>query len=135
MKRVFVLLIFISVSTWTYSQVNKANLSDSTNNIIRLLSYFWIKDSLANNGFRLYSYDRILKSKIDRVTSDSVVKRLGKPNETRNTNQGFQLLYYVYDSKAMPKEFGRPFECIAITFVFQERDKTLSDISETVLDY
>ena len=135
MKRVFVLVLFISVSKCTYSQSNKANLSDSTSNIIRLLSYFWIKDSLANNGFRLYSYDRILKSRIDRVTSDSLIKRLGKPNETRNTNQGFQLLYYVYDSKTMPKEFGRPFECIVVAFLFHERDKTLFDISETVLDY
>ncbi|RYY00846.1 MAG: hypothetical protein EOO53_21045 [Gammaproteobacteria bacterium] len=135
MKEVFTILLFILFSKWSYTQNSKTNLSDSTSNIIKNLSYFWIKDSLANNGFRLYSYERILKSKIDAVTSDSLVKKLGKPNETRNTNHGFELWYYVYDSNAMPKEFGRPFECLVIAFMFRNGNKALYDISDTVLDY
>jgi hypothetical protein len=118
-----------------FAQTKKMNLSDSTSNIINILSYFWIKDSLANNGFRLYSYNHILKSKKDNVTLELLKEKLGKPNDVKITNKGTEYIYFVFDSKAMPANYGKPFECIAIYFMFQQNNNILSEIGEIVFDY
>jgi len=102
---------------------------------LHIVSYYWKLDSLANNGFRLYAYQDLLKSKIDKVDRAFLLDKLGKPNQIEQTNHGKEYIYYFYDSKKMPKENGRPFECGYISFKFGEYDKYLSSIDEGVLDY
>jgi len=116
-----------------YSQ--KADTSSYCSNVINTVSYYWRVDSLANNGFRLYAYRDLLKSKIDKVTRTFLQEKLGKPNKVTRTNHGTEYLYYYYDSKEMPKEFGNPFEIGYISFRFGEYDKYLTAMSEGVFDY
>lgn len=99
------------------------------------VSYFWKLDSLANNGFRLYSYKKLVNCKIDKVNRGVLLAKLGKPNKILKTNKGSEYLYYCYDSKAMLKEVDFPFECLYINFKFDKYDKFLSSIEEGVLDY
>jgi hypothetical protein len=132
------ILITLSFVFFIYkgdAQVNKSHLSDSCSNVCKLVSYFWKLDSLANNGFRLYSYDRLLNCKVDKVSVDYLIMELGKPNEVRNTNQGIQYVYYYFDSKRMPKEYGNPFECGYIYFMFNNKTKILETIGDGVIDY
>jgi len=133
MKRVYLFILSFLILHQSYGQAKKLNLSDSTSNIIDKLSYFWIKDSLANNGFRLYSYERILKSKIDDVSVSELLNKLGKPNRIQEHNKGIDYWYYYYDEKAMPN-VKHPFECGTIHFTYSKSGKLVS-IGQTVLDY
>lgn len=102
---------------------------------IAQVSYFWKLDSMANNGFRLYTYKQILNSKIDNVNKSFLLSKLGAPNKIRRTNKGFEYIYYCYDAKKLPIEIGQSFECIYIRFKFTNFDKYLSSIEEGVFDY
>jgi hypothetical protein len=135
MKSLLFLLLILSFSACIHAQKNKSILSPSTSNTLRIVSYFWKLDSSANNGFRLYAYDRVLASKIDTVSINYLIDMLGKSNRISNTNQGVIYVYYYLDSAKMPKEFGKPFECGYIDFMFDEKTKLLTSISEGVMDY
>jgi len=100
-----------------------------------MLSYYWKLDSLANNGFRLYAYKNILHCKVDKVARAFLFDKLGKPNKTWKTNKGVDYVYYYYDSKAMPKEFGSPLDCGYISFRFDKYEKYLLSIDEGNIDY
>src|SRR5690349_20571841 len=133
---IFNLWIALFFSQRVYTQIDKSHLSDSCSNVFNLVSYFWKKDSLANNGFRLYSYDSLLTCKVDKLSVDYMFNKLGKPNEVWNTNQGIQYVYYYFDSKKMPKEeYGEPMDCLYIYFMFNSKTKCLIGIGDGVMDY
>ena len=119
----------------SFGQEESADSSQYCSRIISQISYYWKLDSLTNNGFRLCAYKDILNSKIDKVYRGLLLDKLGRPNATRKTNFGTEYVYYFYDSKAMPEEKERPFECLYISFVFGEFDKYLSSIEEGLIDY
>lgn len=135
MKTLFLMIMVLCLCEVACSQKTKPDTSNNCSNTISLISYYWKLDSLANNGFRLYTYRDLLKCKIDKVTRAFLLDRFGKPNTTRKTNHGTEYVYYYYDSKTMPKEFGRPFEAGYISFLFGEYDKYLSSIDEGDIDY
>jgi hypothetical protein len=135
MKAIYCLIVFFSVSKNIYSQKSIPDTSNTCSNVMSIVSYYWKLDSLANNGFRLYAYKDLVNSKIDKVYRALLLEKLGKPNQIKRTNHGTEYIYYYYDSKKMPKEFGGPFECGYISFKFGEYDKYLSSIDEGVFDY
>jgi hypothetical protein len=134
-KKVLLIMLILSFSECIHAQKDKSVLSSSTSNTLRIVSYFWKLDSFANNGFRLYAYDRVLASKIDTVSINYLIDKLGKPNQISNTNQGVIYVYYYLDSAKMPKKFGKPFECGYIDFMFDEKTKLLTSMSKGVMDY
>jgi len=135
MKTLSIFILSICVYTKVFSQTTKPYLSDSCSNIFNIVSYYWKLDSLANNGFRLYSYDRLLNCKIDKLTVAYLLDKLGKPNKISKSNQGTEYIYFYYDSKAIPKEKDKPFECGYIYFLVDEKRKCLTSIGQGVLDY
>lgn len=135
MRTLVVLLITICLVKASYCQRFRPNLSDSCSNVLSLVSYYWKLDSLANNGFRLYAYERLLNCKIDTLTVTFLLDKLGKPNKIRESNIGIDYVYYYYDSMKMPKENGSPFECGYIYFMFRKDRNYLISIGDGVLDY
>ncbi len=113
----------------------EADTSCNCTKVISDLSYYWKLDSLANNGFRLCTYKRLLNCRIDKVYRGLLLDKLGKPNTVRKTNYGTEYVYYFYDSKTMSKENERPFECLYISFKFGEYDKYLNAVEEGLIDY
>jgi len=105
-----------------------------TSKVIKQLSYYWRIDSLAGNGFRLYSVNELLKSKLDTVSKDFLIEQLGKPNELRKTNHGTEYVYYFFDIKAMPKDYDAPLACWYIAFRFKMNEKNASEIVEGDID-
>jgi len=134
MKTILILL-FVGFCMYGYSQNSKSNLSDSCSNIFNIVSYYWKLDSLANNGFRLYAYDRLLNCKNDSLTVVFLVDRLGKPNRIRTTNKGTEYLYYYYDSKAMPEAKNISFECGYVYFLFDGERNQLTSVGKGIIDY
>lgn len=130
---VLCVMFFLGYKTG-FCQSNMDTLQ-SCSTVVKSLSYFWKIDSSGSNGFRFYAYERILSGKIDAMTSDYLLEKFGKPNETIHSNKGFEFLYYVLDSKKLPKEYGHPFECWYISFVFDEAKKRLLSVDHGVLDY
>lgn len=130
--KLLILILYLSFFSQTFAQDKKPNLSDSCSNILNAVSYFWKNDSLANNGFRLYSYERLLKCKIDSLSISYLVEKLGKPSKIIRSNKGTDYLYYYYDSKKIPKEI--PFECLYISFMF-DKNGVLTSVYDGVIDY
>jgi hypothetical protein len=132
MKKMLLIMLILALSECIHAQKDKSVLSDSTTNIIRSLSYFWKLDSLANNGFRLFAHDRLVKSKIDTVSIKYLIDNLGNPNQIINTNKGVIYNYYYYDTRKLPKEFGG-FEIGYLSFMFHPTRKVLISISDEVM--
>lgn len=135
MKITHCFILFLFFCKNMNGQKAMPDTSNRSSNVINIVSYYWKLDSLANNGFRLYAYKDLLNSKIDKVYRSFLLEKLGKPNQIRKTNHGVEYIYYYYDSKALTKEHGKPFECGYISFKFGEYDKYLTSIDEGMLDY
>ena len=116
-------------------QSKSLSISDSCSAIMKQNSYFWIKDSLANNGFRACNFQDFLKCKIDDLTPEYLMLKLGKPNKIRETNHGTQYEYYYFDDRALPEnEASRPGACGYILFAFSKENKFI-EVVEGVIDY
>jgi hypothetical protein len=127
MKPLFCFLVVITVSFSSYCQNVKTD-TVSCLAIAKQLSYYWKLDSLANNGFRLYTYNKFLGCKLDDLSVEVLVTELGKPNEIRKTNKGTEYLYYFFDIKQMPKHYDAPRTCEYLVFRFQTDRSFLSAI-------
>jgi hypothetical protein len=133
MKTLFLIITF-SHCVSAYSQKAKVDTSRDITQVANDLSYYWKLDSLANNGFRLYTYNRLIKSKYGKVYADDLLSKLGKPNKIRETNKGIEYLYYCFDKKTMPKDYDAPLACWYISFKFENDNHTLSSIQEGDMD-
>ena len=122
------------VCTNAYSQKNKGDTVRTSIQVANELSYYWKLDSLANNGFRLYTYKKFLESKPDKIYADVLLTKLGKPNEVRKTNKGTEYIYYYFDIRAMPKNYSAPMACWYINFKFENNQNYLSSIEEGDID-
>jgi len=134
MRQVSILLLIICITKLTHAQVAKKDTLIATSKIINQLSYYWKLDSLAGNGFRLYTYNQLRKSNLDQVSKDFLLEKLGKPNQLRDTNHGTEYVYYYFDIKAMPKNYDAPLACWYIAFHFKINENLASEIVEGDID-
>lgn len=118
----------------SYSQKIQSDTSRSSLQVANELSYYWKLDSLANNGFRLYTYKKFIDSKPNKMYADILLTKLGKPNETRKTNKGTEYIYYYFDIKTMPKNYRAPKACLYINFKFESDQNYLTSIEEGDID-
>jgi hypothetical protein len=135
-KKVILLLAFFSFLNFEKSYGQKIKLPDKQNCsvLIEHLGYFWRLDSLANNGLRLFTYEKLLKSKIDSVTQYMLFKQLGLPNKTKDNGEKLTFIYYTWDTSKMPKEFNAPKSCSYIGFIFNSKSYYLDSIIEGDID-
>lgn len=98
------------------------------------MSYFWKLDSLGQNGFRLFSYEKLYKCKLDKVTSSYLIEKLGKPNFIDKDREGDFYCYYYYDGKSLPKEANKVPERLVIHFYFKKGNPYLQFIGKDHLD-
>lgn len=134
MKLLFCLVIMMCIYTSAHCQKEKVDSSLSCLQVAGELSYYWKLDSIANNGFRRYTYNRFLNCKLDKIYADVLLNKLGRPNEIRKTNKGTEYLYYYFDIKAMPKNYNAPKACFYISFKFENEGNYLSSIDEGDID-
>lgn len=118
MKRLVISILTLALVHGAFAQKKHKEPVVSTSKVIKSLSYYWRLDSLANNGFRLYSVDGLFKSKLDTVSKQFLLTNFGKPNEVRNTEYGLQLIYYYVDPLAMPKNINALSTRETIVFIF-----------------
>lgn len=133
-KLIFSLIVILCICTVTYSQQAKKDTSQSCLQIANELSYYWRLDSMANNGFRRYTYSKFLDCKTDKIYADVLLNKLGKPNQVRKTNKGTEYIYYYFDIKAMPKGYNAPMACFYISFKFEDSRNYLSSVEEGDID-
>lgn len=130
MKKIILTIITISLFKYSNAQHKQNDSIATCSKVMQELSYYWKLDSLANNGFRYYTYDMLLKSKIDKVDRAYLFQKLGKPNYIQKTNKGVEFHYFYFDKRTMPKDFTAPNACWYINFKFNDYDKYLSSITE-----
>lgn len=104
MKNLIILFIFCCGIVFHLHAQNKESLKqEKLSEVLRDITFYWKKDSLANNGFRLQSYQRLLNATIDINTGsfniDSLKFFLGKPSVTWETNKGPVFVYYIRDGR------------------------------------
>ena len=133
MRQLLIVILFVSSFQATRAQ---KFIKDTlpTSKVIHQISYYWRIDSLAGNGFRLYSVNELLKSKLDNVSKDFLIEQLGKPNELRKTNHGTEYVYYFFDIEAMPKGYDAPLACWYIAFRFKMNENNALEIVEGDID-
>jgi hypothetical protein len=134
MKSLFSFVVVMCIYASTHSQKAKVDTSRNCLQVVNELSYYWKVDSLANNGFRRYTYKKFLNCKPDKLYADVLLNKLGKPNETRKTNKGTEYIYYYFDIRTMPKNYNAPMACWYISFKFENKENYLSSIEEGDID-
>jgi hypothetical protein len=134
MRRIITFIILIAFFKVTHSQTSKKTSLIPTTSVIESLSHNWRLDSLAGNGFRLNSVKELFNSKLDSVSKDFLLDKLGKPNQLRTTNHGAEYVYYYFDIKAMRKNYNIPAACAYIAFKFKTNEKYVSQMVEGDID-
>ena len=134
MKTVPIFLLLFTWATLCIGQKSTLDTFSTTSSTISRLSYFWKLDSLANNGFRLCSYESILKSKVDTVPISFLLEKLGAPNKIQESNRGVDYIYYYFDYRKMPEGFDAAYACFYISFFFEKNDDYLKSISRWSLE-
>lgn len=129
-----ILLFCIALTLFNVCRGQEKKDSCDCAKVIDELSYYWKLDSLANNGFRFYTYDRFMKCRLEKVYRALLLDKLGHPNEIRKTNKGIEYIYYYYDGKSMPKNFDGPPACWYISFAFGEYDKYANNLTKGDID-
>lgn len=109
--------------------------SNNCTNIINRLSYYWKLDSLGTNGFRLYTFEKILKSHFDNVSRSLILDKLGQPNQIVKSNYGQEYRYYYYDFGRMPKGFDGAPAIYFLTFKYGDYDKFAKVVEIGFSDY
>ena len=97
-------IIFCLCPLFTIGQ-KQANKKEFCSSVIKDLSYFWKNDSLGNNGFRYYAYKRILNSKLDTLSVDSLIMYLGKPNNIIESTTTQTYIYNFFDMNKMQGDY------------------------------
>jgi hypothetical protein len=130
-----VIIAFIAASSFSYAQKNSDTFYSSSE-VIKELGYYWKLDSFANNGFRRYTYEKILKSRIDSITKDFLLDQLGNPNRVwkQQFGNGEIYVYHIFDISKMPKNYDAPLSCIYIGFLFNLESGYLISIKEGDID-
>src|SRR6266480_712256 len=103
MKQIILLILLMQLTGRVDCQQSQKPVSDSCSRVLRDVSYYWQLDSLGQNGYRLCNYNRLVKSKIGRITSAQVLDKLGKPNFSNKTNVHYSYCYYFFDGRIIPK--------------------------------
>jgi hypothetical protein len=135
--KVYLILFLISISISAFSQQAESNSKDIAS-VVNDLSYFWKLDSLANNGFKLCTYNRIIDAKSDSntVSRGFLSNKLGKPNRILTSNKGVEWIYFVLNGKKMTKEYLRTSEeCVYISFLFDKYERYLLFTCSDIIDY
>jgi hypothetical protein len=105
MKAIFGLFISLFFSFFSFSQSEKPGLTDScSTRIFTAVSYFWKNDSLGTNGFRLYTFNELLKCEPTKLPISYVFEKLGNPNNVREDETGAYYFYFYFDGRNIPKE-------------------------------
>jgi hypothetical protein len=131
------LIIYLSLFACTAknSACQSRDTSNTLSNVIKDISYFWKKDSLGNNGARLYSYKKILNARNDSISAELLLKYLGRPNETRSYTSGVTYVYLYLDMKAMPRGYPSIYAGWYVCFIFGVNREKLLGIYEGDIDY
>lgn len=132
-KGIIIVLFILSTvltSLNCYSQGNRRDTVQVCSQLMKELGYFWKLDSLGNNGFRLYTYNKLLRCKIDEVTIAFLFSKLGKPNRVWAEGHGVVYRYNFFDYSKMPKGYDAPLSCRFLSFVFRIDEKYLLFITE-----
>jgi hypothetical protein len=137
MKLILSIIVCLLFSSFIYSQ-SRPNFQDSLTKcswVIKEVSYFWILDSLANNGYRRCAVSRILESKLDKISKSFLLEKLGKPNRISEKFDGrIEYIYYYFDIMAMPKNYEAPMGTGYISFLFRRNEDWVSFRTEGDID-
>ncbi len=130
MKIIVLLFFCLMLSFEALSQQKAITTVDSCLLSLSSVSFFWKKDSLAQNGYRLSVYKSLLSCKYSNITSTILFEKLGQPNRIFQHSQDVDWLYYYYDGKSLPEDSGLAPERGYIIFNFDYKSKYLLTVGE-----
>ncbi|MBL0269179.1 MAG: hypothetical protein IPP99_11085 [Chitinophagaceae bacterium] len=133
--KIIVLLFFCLMLSFEAVSQQKANAPlDSCLLRLSSVSFFWKKDSVAQNGYRLSVYKGLLSCNYSNMTSTILFEKLGQPNRISQHSKGVGWLYYYYDGKMLPVDSGLAPERGYIIFNFDLKSKYLLNVGEGHFD-
>jgi len=126
------LLLFLFFTLNTYAQ--KKGKQSRSSDIISELSYFWKIDSLGTNGFRLYTYEKVLNSKLDTLKPSVLINKFGNPNEVLESTKDVTYIYFYLNPTKMPSSFEAPNAIFYIGFIRNKHEKMIRKIIKWSFD-
>jgi hypothetical protein len=124
MKKIFGLFIGVLFSFLSFSQSEKPGLTDScSTRIFTTVSYFWKNDSLGTNGFRLYSFNELLKCEPAKLPISYVFEKLGKPNNVGEDETGVYYYYDYFDGRNISREANLSLVRLYICYKIKHKGK------------
>jgi hypothetical protein len=136
--RHFVITAFLFfISSVCISQKSTVGKRLKLSEIIQINSYYWQLDSLAGNGYRLCCCSEFVKSEQDSISTDYLVKYLGKPNHTQEDFKWYIYRYFAFDYKEVaPKMKQRLFYgIVSLDFYFDINNNKFLGVKENWLHY
>jgi len=134
MKKILILIFCLSESFNGVAQGSQNESDMPSSKIIAEVSYYWKIDSLGQNGYRLCNYKKILKSSLDEVTIDFLLKKLCTPNFIVKDNSGTYYSYYYFNGRIIPKDIGFSEELMYISFKVNTASSVINYISQGAED-
>jgi len=122
----FILILIIVPKNGLFAQKDPGN---SLLTVLDQLSSDWKKDSVGNNGFRFQSYSRIIQSKIDDLSPQQLVYKIGKPNQMI---KAMAITEYRYFVRTTPAAYTQTATATYIRFNFDKLEKKLLYIDQWV---
>jgi hypothetical protein len=114
----------------SFAQNQKKDSICNCSSLIALKSFFWKKDSLANDGYRLCSFNELQRCKIDEVTISYLKEKFGNPNKIERTNHGIEYVYFYYDYRQIPREVSSNGVVNYVSFHFKDEKAFLNKITD-----
>lgn len=131
MKTQILLVFFIFFFQCAFSQKIPAPMPEvpTTSFLMKDISYFWKMDSLGNNGYRNCSAYNLLKSKLDTISRNYLIDKLGKPTRISIAFNGYEsYIYNIFDATMMNSNYRGPLSTVHIFFLFKKNDLYVSII-------
>ena len=131
LKKKILPILVLSMMSFSLNAQNSFHDSLSLcSNMMDVSSYFWKKDSLANNGYRLSTYDKMSNCKLDIISRDALLKYLGRPIRVEKiSNNVEEYIYFTYDYRQIPKGEVKSKVVYFISFLFKNDNGTVVEIS------
>lgn len=115
MKHCFWLFLFFAITFHA-----EAQSGDSLIGVLSVISKQWKADSNSCKGYRKKVSESILKARIGLISSDTLLKVVGKPNHISRFGDGSKqyiaYIYYIFKDEC--PNYGT--DAIAIQFLFYE---------------
>ncbi len=129
------LSLAITLPALTYGQSESSDVAPCSS-IIADVSYYWQLDSLPSNGYRSLVKRYLLNCRVDTVSKEYILEKLGKPTGIAEGHDYWTLEYRYYDWKFIDHaKYRSGYGFDAILLIIDKKTNLLERIGHQTGEY